>query len=110
MNPAELLRPRVFICKAGRFLDTMSYQMGGEGSIKSREESEFGNNQFEESCDPADLSTTAAPSETIDKEISEEGEVTSELVSSPSIVGEEVSNNFDDADGDTTTIIRSIVV
>ena len=100
MNPADLLRPRVFICKAGRFLDTMSYQMGGEGSVKSREESEFGSNQFEESCDPADLSTTAAPTENIDKEISEEGEVTSELVSSPSIhvVGEEVSNNFDDAD------------
>ena len=98
MNPADLLRPRVFICKAGRFLDTMSYQMGGEGSVKSREESEFGSNQFEESCDPADLSTTAAATENIDKEISEEGEVISELVSSPSIVGEEVSNNVDDAD------------
>ena len=65
MNPGDFFKPRVFVCKAGRFLDTLSYQMGGDGSVKSRDESEFGSDNFEQSCDPADLEppTTIAPTD-----------------------------------------------
>jgi len=61
LNPSDIFKPRVFVCKAGRFLDTMSYQMGGDGSVKSRDEGEFGSEQFENSCDPADLLEKTPP-------------------------------------------------
>ena len=73
MNPGDFLKPRVFICKAGRFLDTMSFQMGGEGSIKSRDESEFGSETFEESCDPAELLEKTPPTvETTNGDVDEQ--------------------------------------
>ena len=76
MNPADLLKPRIFICKAGRFLDTMSYQMGGEGSIKARDENEHVSEKFEDSCDPDHLEVeTPAADENAETDAEEEGEV-----------------------------------
>ena len=51
MEPKDFLEPRVFLCKAGRFLENLNAQMGGEGVVKER----LGNEKFQESCDLNDL-------------------------------------------------------
>ena len=68
MSPGDIFRPRIFICKAGRFLDTMSYQMGGEGSIKGRDENDHVNEDFEDTCDPAHLEEKTPPTESTNDE------------------------------------------
>ena len=67
MNPADILKPRIFICKAGRFLDTMSYQMGGEGSIKGKEDNHHVSENFEDTCDPKHLEPKAPVIENFDE-------------------------------------------
>ncbi len=51
MKPDDILQPRVFLCKAGRFLDGLNGQMGGDEAPKEK----FGNDDFQRSCDPKDL-------------------------------------------------------
>ena len=45
----DMLRPRVFLCKAGKFLERMNEKMGGDGVRKER----FGSDDFQETCDPS---------------------------------------------------------
>ena len=79
MRPGDILKPRIFICKAGRFLDTMSYQMGGEGSIKGKDENHHVSEDFEDTCDPAHLEEKPAPKE---ESIEEGNQVQEDIVQS----------------------------
>ena len=99
MNPGDLLKPRIFVCKAGRFLDTMSYQMGGEGSIKGREENEHVSEKFEDSCDPAHLEEKTPPvSDNAEIDAEEEEVVESvevaEIEGSDVVEGEQVDHTI----------------
>lgn len=99
MNPGDLMKPRIFICKAGRFLDTMSYQMGGEGSIKGREENEHVSEKFEDSCDPAHLEEKTPPAdENAGTDAEQEGVVenneVTEVASEDVVGGEEVDHTI----------------
>ena len=68
--------------------------MGGEGSIKSRDESEFGSETFEESCDPAVLEKTPPVVETTNEdEVAQQ--VIEESVSVEGNSGEEESEEDD---------------
>lgn len=51
MELKDIFEPRVFLCKAGRFLENINGQMGGEGVVKEK----FGNEKFQESCRPSDF-------------------------------------------------------
>lgn len=100
LNPGDFLKPRVFICKAGRFLDTMSYQMGGEGSVKSRDESDFGSETFEESCDPAELLEKTPPAV----------ETTDDDVNAQQVAEESVSEEGEDGASEDEDVNHTIAV
>ena len=65
MNPRDVTQPRVFLCKAGRFLENLNFQMGGSGTVKER----FGNERFENTCDPDDLLPEQPPEELPEEDI-----------------------------------------
>jgi hypothetical protein len=52
MEPGDVLKPRVFLCKAGRFLENINTEMGGDYDVAKER---FGNDDFQETCDPKDL-------------------------------------------------------
>ena len=65
MQPKDFFQPRVFLCKAGRFLSKLHDNViNAEGDYVDdpnrigpfeRDSNDFGTNEFEESCDPKDL-------------------------------------------------------
>lgn len=88
MEPKDILEPRVFLCKAGRFLQKINSQMGGEGGVpKDR----FGNDDFEESCDLRDLSRSSA-----------------EPLENNDITNNEVSNDVIETIEDDAVVIDSV--
>ena len=54
MELDDIFEPRVFLCKAGRFLEKINSQMDGEGVVKEK----FGNEKFQETCEPDDFDAT----------------------------------------------------
>ena len=47
----NVLKPKVFLCKAGLFLEKLNDKMGGDGVVKER----FGPEDFQTTCDPKHL-------------------------------------------------------
>ena len=83
MEPKDILQPRVFLCKAGRFFEGLNGQMGSDYDVPKEK---FGNDDFQKTCDPKDLETVGIVSvgddeyddenndEYVDGEESEDGE------------------------------------
>ena len=53
MELKDIFEPRVFLCKAGRFLENINGQMDGDGGPEVKEK--FGNEKFQETCRPSDF-------------------------------------------------------
>ena len=51
MRVEQLAMPKVFLCKAGLFLEKLNENMGGDGVVKEK----FGPEEFQHSCDPRHL-------------------------------------------------------
>ena len=62
MEPKDILEPRVFLCKAGRFLENINSEMDPDGGTEVRRE-RFGGEDFEQSCDPTDLRSDPNPAD-----------------------------------------------
>ena len=62
LHVADLLKPKVLVCKAGRFLDKFDHLIGSwtDGDLKTNPlphdyDHKFENAAFEQSCDPLDI-------------------------------------------------------
>ena len=60
LEMGDLLKPRVLVCKAGRFLTKINGKMDSwEDTAYPKDNSKpFGNSEFESSCDPSDLAVS----------------------------------------------------
>jgi len=57
LQVGDLLKPKVLVCKAGRFLERLNQQTGqfGDSNPYPKADTAFGNAEFEDTCDPSHL-------------------------------------------------------
>lgn len=57
MEVNDIFKPRIFLCKMGRFFRNLNYQMGGQGPPKG---DTFGGSDFQSTCHPDDFRDDAS--------------------------------------------------